>query len=550
MGTLAAMAVDAAIAVRARVIARREALVSAGIAAVIGLLLAALGPPAGDGAAHVYRLELLREGVLVWDGFWYGGHYPLASYSLLGYLPALLVGAVPSVLAATVLAAALFAAIAVGEWGDAARWPARAFAVAASAPVFTGTYTYALGLAAALGAVWAMQQARRWLFLACAALTIGFSPLAFLFLCLVCLSVAIVRRPPVSAALPLGLGLAALGGLWLAFARVFPSEQRYAFRLQELAWALLACAGIALVAWRDRRARVLGVLFILLGAASVLAFALDSPVGSTVTRFRAYVFPMALLVVLVTRMRPRWIAASALAVALFYSVSQYLFVAPPLTDSRAAASSFWAPTATYLRGRLDPGERVDVIPTFDNWEAYYLPRAGIPIARGWFRQLDLARNPVLYEHDLTGAEYRAWLRGLSVRYVVLPLAPLDRVGAEPQAELLRSGRSGLVKVARFPQAIVYELPGATPLLTGPGSPRLTAFEHARIAGVLEQPGAHLLRVRWTPYLAVRRGDMCLAPDPNGMTRIVARSAGPFELAVPGAGDLLRRALGARPDRCA
>ncbi|MGH3112995.1 MAG: hypothetical protein ACRDOP_05965, partial [Gaiellaceae bacterium] len=71
---------------------RGEPLVSALVAVAIGVPLVLLGPPAGDLPAHLYRTELVREGVLLWDTFWYAGHYPLASYSLLYYFPAALVG--------------------------------------------------------------------------------------------------------------------------------------------------------------------------------------------------------------------------------------------------------------------------------------------------------------------------------------------------------------------------------------------------------------------------------------------------------------------------
>ena len=80
-------------------------------------MLVVFAPESGDAPAHLYRTLLVREGVLVWDNLWYGGHYPLASYSLLYYLPAALVGNLPLVFAAVVLSAAFFAALVEREWG-------------------------------------------------------------------------------------------------------------------------------------------------------------------------------------------------------------------------------------------------------------------------------------------------------------------------------------------------------------------------------------------------------------------------------------------------
>jgi hypothetical protein len=97
--------------------------------------------------------------------------------------------------------------------------------------------------------------------------------------------------------------------------------------------------------------------------------------------------------------------------------------------------------------------------------------------------------------------------------------------------------------------VVYELPAATPILTGPAEAHLTGYEHDRIAGAVSAPGSYVLRVSPTPYLTVRSGSVCLEPGAAGTTRLVASRAGPFELGVPGPGELLRIAFGARPAGC-
>ena len=139
----------------------------------------------GDAPVHLYRTFLVRDGALVWDNFWYAGTYPLASYSLLYYLPAALVGNLPLVFFAAVASTVLFASIALREWGTAALWPSRVFGVLAAAPMFTGLYAYSLGFAAMLATLKLLQLRRLWLAAVLAALTVGFSPLAFAFLCLI-----------------------------------------------------------------------------------------------------------------------------------------------------------------------------------------------------------------------------------------------------------------------------------------------------------------------------------------------------------------------------
>jgi hypothetical protein len=542
------MAVDV-LALRAAGLVRREVAVAGLAAAAIGILLIAFGPPAGDAAAHLYRTELVRQGVLVWDDLWYGGSYPLFSYSLLYYFPAALLGNEAVVLLAVVAAAALFAAIVLAEWGPDARWASRAFAVCACAPLFTGTYAWAAGLAAALGALRALQVDRVLVALACAGLTLGFSPLAFAFLCLALVAIAAVRRPSTRRLITVAGGIAALAAVELGIALLFPAEGRYGFRLQELGLALLACAVGALVGFRDRRARVVGALFVALAVACSIAFLVPSPAGSNLTRFREFAFPLVLLAAGVASFRPRWLVLPAVVAALFYTVSPYVVVATQLGDTRAARPAFWEPALDFLRRHASPGYRVDVVPTFDNWEAYYVPREGFDLARGWYRQLDLARNPVLYDPGMSASEYRAWLRSVGVRYVLLPRAPLDRLAAARQAELLTSGASGLRKVFESPEWEIYELPRATPVLTGAGPAELTEIDHGRIAGEIGKPGSYLLRVRYTPYWTVREGAVCVDRGKGGMTRLVAASAGPFVLETPSAGTLARSVLGARPAAC-
>jgi hypothetical protein len=171
------------------------------------------------------------------------------------------------------------------------------------------------------------------------------------------------------------------------------------------------------------------------------------------------------------------------------------------------------------------------VPTGDHWEAYWVPRAGFPLARGWYRQLDIAENPLFYEDTLDPASYIRWLHDLGVRFVLLPDTQLGRVGEEREADLVRSGRAGLVEVARAGAVTVYEVPDASPVLTGPGTPRVTALEHDRIAGELTEAGTHRLGVRWTPTWRIVAGDVCVEEAPDGMTSVVAQGATTFVLGV-------------------
>lgn len=510
---------------------RLETLLAIALAGAAATAVVAFAPPGGDSAAHLYRTELLRDGVALWDNLWYGGQYPFASYSLLYYLPAALLGNVLAVGAAVVASAALFASIARREWGEAARWPARVFAVLAAGPLFTGTYSYAVGLAAALAALRLLQARRPLLALVAAAAALGCSPLAFAFLVVALLAVLAARRSVATRVAPVAAGLVVLAGAQAAVIALFPSDGRYPFSPLSLA-ALLGVSTLgAALAFRSDRGRPLGAFFAVWAVVGVLAFVVPSPFGDNVTRLRGVVFPLVLVAAALTGFRPRWLALGALAFAFVYNLGPDVSALPKrIDDARTAEAAFWAPAVSFLKANASAEYRVEVVPTFGHWEAYWIPRSGFALARGWYRQLDIATNPELYRSPLEPAAYRAWLHRMAVRYVLLPDARLGAMGAEREAELLRSGRADVVVRAQLPGWTVYELPDATPLLTGPGSTRVEALDHDRIVARFARAGTYHLRIRHTPYWSVATGDACVEQREDGTTAVTVRRPGRVELA--------------------
>jgi hypothetical protein len=529
---------------------RREMLLAGALAFVAAAVMLVMTPPMGDAPAHLYRTLLVKQGVLVWDNLWYGGHYPLASYSLLYYLPAAVVGNVPLVFAAVVLSAAFFALLVEREWGAAGIWPARSFGVLAAGPVFFGTYTYALGLAAGLGALLALQRGRRWAAAAAAALTLGFSPLAFLFLCLMLVAVALARGRLGRNGVFFACVVAGIGAVQFAVLVFFPSSGPYPFGLLELG-SILTCSILGgLLARQARHGAVLAAFFLVWGCAGLFVFTLSTPIGENLARLRGFVFPLMLLTALLARFRPRLLATLALAAALTYNVAPYVAAAAIRTDVRPANETFWAPALQFLAAHPDPDYRVEVVPTFDHWEAYWLPKAGYPLARGWYRQIDMARNELFYARPLTAAHYREWLRGMGVRYVLLPNTSLGRKGEKREAALLRSGQSGLQLVFTNASMAIWELPKPAPILTGPGRPRLTRLDHSRVEGTVTASGAYALKIRYTRYWRVRSGAVCIERAAGGMTTLRATRPGPFALAVPEEpNDLVGLLVGRPPGHC-
>ena len=99
-----------------------------------------------------------------------------------------------------------------------------------------------------------------------------------------------------------------------------------------------------------------------------------------------------------------------------------------------------------------------------------------------------------------------------------------------------------MELGRAGDVTVYEVPDAEPILTGPGEASLSVLDHERVEGEVGGPGEYRLAVRWTPTWRVEAGDVCLEEAPDGMTRLVARGPGRFELGV----SLLPRAPGCPP----
>ena len=507
----------------------REPFTCALVSACCALAVLLLAPPAQDLAAHIYRAALVDQGVVVWDNYWYAGDYPFATYSVLAPVLAALVGVAPVLVASTAASGGLFALIAAREWGGDARWPARAFAVAAALPLLPGLDAYALGVPLLLGAVAALQRGHRVLALACSALTLLASPLAFVFLLGVGASVALSGRCDRRAAVAVGAGLGALAALEaLIDLLLFPSSGVYPF----LIWHLLAVCALAIggmaLAYRDRATRPIAWLLCAWGVSSLVSYLVANPIGDNLARLRYAVFPLILLVAVRCRRR---VAAIVAVAALVYAAAPDLIQVTQQADARSARAQVWAPTVSFLRRHLPLGTRVEVVPTSARWEAYYLPSRGIPLARGWYRQTDLARNRLLYGRTLSPTAYERWLGRTAVQYVVLTPFPLDDHGASAEARLLRSGRSGLRLAWRHAGFTIFVTRHRARLMTGIAGARLTVFKHERIAGTVRRAGPDALKVSYSPYWRATGAATCVVRSRNGMSIVQFGRAGAFSLSI-------------------
>jgi hypothetical protein len=504
----------------------REAVVSAGVAACFAAVLAWAGPPGTDLAAHIYqRTVFLDHGFTLWNNFWYAGRYSFVTYSLLYYPLAAALGIRLLAVATVATATLAFAVIVWKEWGPRARWSSRTFAVVWAGSILSAAFPFALGAALALLALWALQARRPWRFVALAGLTAAASPIALLLLCLIVVALAIGRRPERWLQVAAGAGLLTVVLLEALLLRVFPASGHYPFSGAELAAACAFCVLATIFSWRVERARTLRYVFPVYGIACLAFFFVSSGVGENIARLRYAAIPVSVLVLSLRDWRPRLPALIVFGLAMAWNVTPLATSYVRAADDPAAHAAYWQPAVTYLRGHLAPSYRVEAVDTAGHWAALYLPRAGIPLARGWFRQDDFPQNEALYD-DLGPRTYVRWLRSLGVRYVLLTSAQPD-YSARAEAAVVRGPRSPLRPVFRTADLTVYEVPAATPIITGPAPARVVKLGESRIVVDVGGAGTYRVAVRFSRYWQPSIG--CVTRARDGMISLSAPRGGPIRL---------------------
>ena len=499
---------------------RADLVVSAAGAGLLAALLVWLGPPGSDLAAHVYQRTLfLEHGFVLWNNFWYSGRYSFVTYSVLYYPLAALLGIKLLAVLIVAVSVASFAAVVRHEWGEQSKWAVRAFALVWAGLVLSAAYPFMLGVALALLALLSLQHGRHAIFACCTLLTIAASPLAFLLLVVVLTGVALARRGEGNRLVSPAVAIAAIGALEFLLRRMFPGRGSFPFSGEEFVAATVFCLlGIGLT-WGVARARVLRWTFAVYLVACTAAFAVASPVGENIARLRFAAAPIAILTLSLRHWRPRPLCAVALALAVSWNLTPLAASFARGVADPAAHAAYWTPAIDYLHRHLPASYRVEAVDTAGHWPANFLAEAGIPLARGWFRQEDFPQNGVLYG-ELGPAAYVAWLRKVSVRFVVLTSAPAD-YSSRAEAHLLISGRSGLKVVYRTSTTTVFAVPSPQPLVSAPA--RVLELGYSSIRLRVPAPGRYRLAVTFAPYWHTPSG--CLRPTPDGMSELTVRRPG-------------------------
>jgi hypothetical protein len=471
------------------------------LSAALALVYLLVAPSSADVAAQEYRADL---GLVLWDNGWYGGHH-MPGYSVLfpplaSVLGPRLVGALSAVAAAVV-----FERLVRGTDGErvAALW----FAAGTVTTLITGRLTFALGLAIALGAVLAAARGRVAWACVLAALASLASPVAGAFVALAAAAWWLDRR----RWWPVALAAAAIVPA-VALAVAFPEGGSFPF-VPSSFWPALAAA-IAVFFALPRDARVIRIGAGLYALAMVASFAFSTPMGGNVVRLGA-LFAGPIVAALLWRRDRRTLAL--LAVPLLYW--QWVAAVDDWARSSGDASvheRYYAGMLGFLESQSRGGPfRVEIPFTDNHWESRWVA-PHVPLARGWERQVDRARNGFFYDGRLTPARYRRWLDDNAVRYVALADAPIDYSAAR-EAQLVRDGLPYLRPVWHDAHWRVFEVTGARPLARGPAVATGLGGSSVRLDAA--RPGTVDLRVRFTPYWQLTTGRGCVSRAPGDWTRV-------------------------------
>jgi hypothetical protein len=464
---------------------------------VLHLLLAASSGT--DLAAQLARASFARAAPLTpVDLSWYGGVHPFG-YSLLSPWVMDVLGVGLSGLVAAVAGAVLLARLL--RESERPLLAGLAGAVFLVADVASGRTTFALGAVAALGALVVLPR-QRWAAVL-AVLTALLSPVAAAFLGFAAALLVLHRRPGGWT-----LGIAATVPV-LTLAVLFPGGGTQPFTTRSGVHAVI----VALVVAAVTSSPVVRTGALLYALAVVVLLNHADPFGSNILRLGLLV---AAPVVLATARRPALVVLAAVALCVWWQ-------APPTQgDLQARPSGGYAALTAQLRAV--GSRRVEVVAPRDHRESW-LVAEHVPLARGWARQVDVARNPLFYDHTLTAATFRRWLLDHGVDSVAVPRHGSLDMAAKAEAALVAKGVEGLAEVWRDDAWTLYRVVGARPLAAAPAE----VVSSSRTALVVRSGAAADVRiaVHWSRWLTVD-GPGCVSRD-GDQVRLRFRAAGTLRL---------------------
>ena len=416
---------------------------------------------------------------------WFGGGSTPGNYSLVTPYLSAAIGTELVLALATVVASALVCLVVRNTPHEtAAAWAGAASMICT---MWSGRVPFALGTAAALGALLALQYGRRWVIVALTLISISASPLAGAFLVLGLSGTFLTTRtkayrPIIAyAVIPAAVALVLTT---LAFGAPGPEPFSNGLLLEVCSMVILLLAAAP-----DH----LRTTFWVTGIAVLVAWAIPNGVGSNLARFVWFALPVAVLA-----MSARRTVIAVLTTAPLIAIGSVTTVTDLLHASEPISS------VAYYKTLVD---RLDDVPDLQNYRVELVDhgaRAGYDalldhamLARGWETQEDTALNKPLTQDPLDPVTYKVWLDNNAVGYVALPSAS---VGAYPEYKLVASGTASyLTRIWWDPKWDLFRVDNPTPIVAAPAS----VLAHDQKSMTLRVPCrcTVALRLRWSKFLS-------------------------------------------------
>lgn len=469
-----------------------KSIVAAAMLVVLAVawLLALVVPFGNDTSAHLYLTWLFRHhGFSLWDNSWYFGKIQFVGYSYT-YYP---IAALTDVQAPAIVGLVAVSGLVVSHLPTALARSRKIIAttiisITLATLVLSGAYPFLFSLAPLSLAVLAFWKRRFIVFFFSALFSVATSPLQ-----LITLLALVVGQLFMDAQFQVGdsevLSLASRGRLILRSGYRSPNFKSlvslfliaivytlgqvyfglsgsYPFYWTDLAMLLIYLAlSVALaMAILSKKLRNL-VIFMTVGYASfsIFSFVIPSSLGGNVSRVGEFAPTIAVVLWSLSSGWKHTLKNRLLVVLLMlYSIGWMLtYIEAPVFDPNQGVltrSSTWTVVSNYLAKHYRD-QRIEYVDSLLHEGAYFLPIAGVPIARGWFRQSDFPENKIFYQTSISAKQYKNWLCVNHIAAVVLPPAPYD-YSAVREAYLIKNAqglfRQQSVKLGLFD---VYNVSG-------------------------------------------------------------------------------------------
>jgi hypothetical protein len=456
---------------------------------------------------------------------WYGG-VPVVSYSLFSPWAGVLLGLPLMGAVGTVLGAATTTALLGRLCPSRARWTAAGLVAGATwaADEWSGRTTFGLGAALGCLALLVASSPRgpgtRLAGAALAVLAGAVSPVASAFLLVAAAAwwIGSVRSPFLRSgpAAPCWIAGGAVLPLGAAVLLGAVSGPQPASAHQMLSALAAACLTGVLVAPAHRVVRVGAALT---AALILTTWLVSDPLGSNSTRL-VLLFAVPLLVAAARTAVPVTVVAALTVLWLLPPV-----VVTDLVPRDAAPAKVRAEALLSELAHRGPVGRIEVVPLHDHEESLWVAR-GVPLARGWLRQLDTARGALFYDGSLDADGYLRWLRAGGVSYVALPTGQLDWP-SHREAALLRQGVPGLQEVWSDRWWRLFRVRGGGLLR---GNADLVSSDRSQV--VLDVPAAGRVEVAlwWSRWTSGTGPGGCVSPGTRaGWTTLTVTRPGRYVL---------------------